>query len=616
MGLFTTRQLCLFILPTLLACGGAGESSGPHTVASRDEAGHVSVSVISVADWRTISGQLQPKFTLDAESALAAAAPTTSMINQALMDAFGIKANVGLAGTSITRTTENVNTNGQITETTTTQKKKEPGKAADVTLPPTQPAKEIKLSPSEIAKGDPFLRYQTAQALYQEVALLNSVIDNIAQKRHERAYVVRLRIGVVPYARNQPYDVYSRLSFFLKQDEEVRLSIAKQKKESSVTGSSAEGSSTEGSSVQGIRVVPVLAADNMEATDHAEAAERVRQLGIAIGLMIQGNGLNLGADKVNDFLKSASAKDYNSLLNMASLSANTLQARFGAARNGAGTFSMQERSQFITALVFVPDSVFARDKNSDGREMDREVDVIAHYDLRDPNSGAVVRELPPAEMQRKTLSSLADLPPLPEKASDLLKSLPKNCTWNSVDAVNKGYLPVSTDIALLFDLSGMLNSNDDICFRRSVANVGWNRHDWRVLWNKVAGLNATSQVSIDTFQLPEENLPVFAAPQTIILVDDGQTTSGTVLAGKNVVPSQTYAWLQTKDKAKGRLMGTVAPGTANGLLEVTFPSLSAAGLAKSTFELVLADAASDHQATNAVQITALKKPAPTAKPRP
>jgi hypothetical protein len=471
-------------------------------------------------------------------------------------------------------------------------------------------------------KVDPFLRFHTAQALLQEVALLESTVENLAKSRNERAYVVRLRVGVVPYARNQPYDVYSRLSFFLKRsdpDEELKANAEAIDREQPTIP------------VPAVRVVPVLATDNMEATDHSEAAQLLRQLGMAIGLMVQGNGANVGVQKASDLVKTASAKDYNSLLNITALTDNTLQARFGAARNGSGHYSMQERSQFITAVIFVPKKIVQRERE---RESERatQIDVSSQYDLRNPETGKIIPRLPNDKFYKDTLASLDGLKKIDETPDKLFKKRPEGCQWMSVkilrdrDKESNEEIGSESDrkeegrLAFLFDLIGMIKANEDICFRKSVTKVDWDNFDWRFLWNKFAGLYAASEVSVSTFEIPERKLPEFAIEQTIMLVDDGNRTAGTVVAGKNVVPNLLHAWLETTDKEKARLVGTITPTSTAGQISVAFHSLSAMGLEGERFNLVLSDARAEDDPKPVkipARIAVVKKPSITpgaAKP--
>ena len=60
---------------------------------------------------------------------------------------------------------------------------------------------------------EPSLQYNTALALHQEVQLLNSYIRNAAKRSGYIPYIVRLQITVLPFARNQPYDVYADIGF-------------------------------------------------------------------------------------------------------------------------------------------------------------------------------------------------------------------------------------------------------------------------------------------------------------------------------------------------------------------------------------------------------------------
>ena len=63
------------------------------------------------------------------------------------------------------------------------------------------------------AQKEPFLQYQTALSLYQEVQLLNSYVRNAARRSGYIPYIMRLQVTVLPFARNQPYDVYADIAF-------------------------------------------------------------------------------------------------------------------------------------------------------------------------------------------------------------------------------------------------------------------------------------------------------------------------------------------------------------------------------------------------------------------
>lgn len=73
------------------------------------------------------------------------------------------------------------------------------------------------------------LEYAAATAFFQEVKLLNRYVADAALRRGCRAYVVRLQMSVVPFARNFPLDVYSNISLFSangegRQDETRKVS--------------------------------------------------------------------------------------------------------------------------------------------------------------------------------------------------------------------------------------------------------------------------------------------------------------------------------------------------------------------------------------------------------
>ena len=76
-------------------------------------------------------------------------------------------------------------------------------------------------------KPDPVLQYQTAAALFQEVALLNHYVDSAALRHNFLPYLVRLQIAVTPTVAREPYDVLSRISFFARPRRKFRLMRAR-----------------------------------------------------------------------------------------------------------------------------------------------------------------------------------------------------------------------------------------------------------------------------------------------------------------------------------------------------------------------------------------------------
>src|SRR3546814_7712164 len=62
-----------------------------------------------------------------------------------------------------------------------------------------------------------------------------------------------------------------------------------------------------------VRIIPLLATDNLEASLRTRAEDQVRQLGLALSLMVQNVGGNISASKLDELLKAFKARDYSRL---------------------------------------------------------------------------------------------------------------------------------------------------------------------------------------------------------------------------------------------------------------------------------------------------------------
>lgn len=207
------------------------------TSETHDEAATTHVAVLSVAPWSDVAASLQPSFKLTTADAYAQAIPVTQAIEEKLVEAFMLKLGLGLPRTSLSATdtvTESsvvnravdaagnaTNTSQSSTEeTSTATETKEPGQVPTPTLPTGAPSAltlpGIGVTGTKIS-DDPFLRYAAATALFQEAALLDQYVKNAAKRSGYVPYLVRMQLSVLAHKRNQPYDIYADMSFFLQQ---------------------------------------------------------------------------------------------------------------------------------------------------------------------------------------------------------------------------------------------------------------------------------------------------------------------------------------------------------------------------------------------------------------
>ena len=280
---------------------------------------------------------------------------------------------------------------------------------------------------------DPMLAYTAATALFQEVQLLNRYVQNAAQKHGYHPYLVRLQIGVMPFARNQPYDVFTTLSFFPEAGEDVRLEDKRDKLSAEMKALKAEvskfdtailaarsaGDSDNGSELVAKKlekasklktastelntsmndilaakekrgdlvdnrktfVLPLLVTDNLEGTLKSRTVDSLRQLSFALSFLVQGVIGNIGVDKVRDDLKSALGTDINGLMTVGQISDNSILVRLGAARQPSSEYGMIPRTHNVSLLVMVHEG-YAK-----GTGFNPQMKVIARSTFRDAKTG-------------------------------------------------------------------------------------------------------------------------------------------------------------------------------------------------------------------------------------
>lgn len=353
---YLTSALGALALAMLLASCTPTKLYKPTTVDYRDEAGGVLLSVNSVGRWEQVADAMQPKFNLaNGDDALSKVLPTTARIQQQLLNAFGFSLGLGLPQSFresvATRTASESQTTtvagGQTTtgassnlgNTSTTTATTKPGVA------PTAPSGTLAGGelPSGMAPGsdlglDPLLQYRAAASLYQAVQLMNREVELAAKRNKYVPYMVRMQLATIPYRRHLPYDVHAQVEFFPSRD---TLSIRNADNETRLP-----------------YVVPLIVTDDLEQAIKSSTAEVARQLGLAVNLMVQGVGGNVGAKSESRNRESVLAADVNSLLTVARLNDSGIYIRLGAANEATGGYSLVGRTYDIALLLLVPDDYF------------------------------------------------------------------------------------------------------------------------------------------------------------------------------------------------------------------------------------------------------------------
>lgn len=186
--------------------------------ARQQDAGSVHIAVIGAARWDDVKAVLQPKFEMNAETALAKAIPTTLAQYQELLDsikaAFKLAPPASKTANNVTTPTDAAKKAGQTGPPQAETSPDDPAKTTESSSPAAERAYNKPPFSVPPASYDPIMVYQNAKTIYQLVALLNRSITDAAIKRAYNPYVVTLQISLMPFASGLPYDAYSAISFF------------------------------------------------------------------------------------------------------------------------------------------------------------------------------------------------------------------------------------------------------------------------------------------------------------------------------------------------------------------------------------------------------------------
>jgi len=505
----------------LSACLGQRESYRPERAASVRDAGSVHVAVLAVAPWGHYASVLQPQFNLDADRALDLVVRDSRSMVESSLDSLQLAA----------AATEDPEEHGTVS----------PPRMTSVTsISPGRPSLE---SP------DPMLMYWSATSLYQEVQLLNRYVRDAAIPPGFRAYLVRLQISLMPKRRNEPYDVYTTLSFFSP-------AVAPRESESPAA-STGDGLTIAtplragefgAGDLEGPKVMPLLVTDNLESTQHSRAAESVRRMALSL-LSFGGWATQLNADLMQQQLQAeVYGRDLNSLLSVARVSENSLRVRIGAMQQATANFAMVPRNHNVTMLVMVPE------------EEPPIIQMVTKTTLVDTGTG---EELPGATE---------------EEVHGLLRAVHSVSPWDDLD------------LKTLETLLVFAQRNDQQGFYRHMREVLGEGHPAlgleHSLWIDLVSLMVGSRYASSRFDLPGhgewEILPAAFFDQTVLVRDDGKTGCVAVVHGASFADSvDVGATLQLN--ARGRELtlpaDRVERDATTRSVRLIFPSLAALGLA-------------------------------------
>jgi hypothetical protein len=326
---------------TLLTSCATVELFEQDTVEYFEDLGSVHVTLFDPVPFEQYKAALQPTFSLSPSEALKEVVPVTQFQDQSRFagSSIGISV-VGPTKTNTVSETSSKQTTGDSTTSTSTIEKTKgrtsatppeitPGDLAQRKTAAQQSAGVAK-SLGEQAPVDPFLKYWTAAALYQEVQLLNRFWKNLAQSDQYVPYVVRTQVATLPLLRNAPYDALVDLGFWTKHG----------------NGDVAQTSAP--------KVIPLVVTDNLEAQSRKLSVEQVRDVAIGLKGMAGLAGIGASISDYDQLLRSVIGREINSLLTVARLDDSVLRVRLGALQQAGSAYAMVPRTHTITTLLLVP----------------------------------------------------------------------------------------------------------------------------------------------------------------------------------------------------------------------------------------------------------------------
>lgn len=297
------------------------------------------LAVLSVHPWEEIAPLMKPNFELGPTEALDRVLPTTSAFTQKILDVFAASAGVAISSKT---GREQVNSEAkpedkQLSRTAPPVlfKVNEDGSLSTATLPDgfkITNADSEKINTKIPGEKDPIIQYQLANALMQEVAQLNSMVERIATREGYEPYLVRMQLTNMPLVRHQPYDVYANLSFI--NDYYSGQHEAKKNKEQPL-------------------VIPLLVTDNIEGSLQSRTARVIRQFSLALDFAFKGIAGDLDTVRLRDKLDSILGVEQNSLYTIGRTSENSIQVRLGAPFNPTARYAMVPRTHNISLVVMV-----------------------------------------------------------------------------------------------------------------------------------------------------------------------------------------------------------------------------------------------------------------------
>ena len=219
-----------YLYPILFLCLSACASLAPGSsaleekeVESKFQAGSIDIAAFRPIPWSLVRDDLQPNFgQTNARDLLDDVVPNVGGDDFRVRRSSQSDIRGNIAGPVIndvqgSQSETNTDNEGTTTTTSSSTQSNENTRATPETINVTAPsngtsrAADIALNAAITSAGfDPNLQYRSATALFQNIQLLDRYLEHgVSNDDLSRAYLMRVQITVNPFARQQPYDIYT-----------------------------------------------------------------------------------------------------------------------------------------------------------------------------------------------------------------------------------------------------------------------------------------------------------------------------------------------------------------------------------------------------------------------
>ncbi len=633
MGLVSTAsrraKLAAVILLALTACNNDGQIQ-PHPappITSAQQLGSVHVSQLSVNRWEDYIASLQPQFPMTAATALTLALPrtfnaqnaiannlsaglqvglpqttTTNALTQALTNGVntsgsgtasggttfsnGLTNNTSTTGgvttptattstalgsTGSTATTSTTTTNGSATTTQTTTTQQGPGTLPASVLPAvTLPNAAGLTAPSGTTQFDPLLTYTAARAVYEEVQLINHEVQDAALRHDYVPYLVRLQVSVVPFARNEPYDVYVNIGAF------------------STCGDKAAEQPT--------ILIPLLVTDDVETGQETNAQNIASQLAGSIGGTISNVALQAQLSNLRNKFNAILATDFNSLYMVSRASDNVIQVRLGASKSAnpdaTGGYAMLTQTHDVSFVMLVNQN---NAPNTSGECSTTKLPGSGAPPVLITSQSVAQQALPPvaittgpAEIKLTSYARFRnaitgqELPISRTLIDDQLKVVLDRFVnpdqAKALDALDAEQFKATYGALIGYVQTKDLNGFYSECESRFGPKPGTAAPDpcisYEALWTGLTSVVTMSEYDAAVVELPLRQMPEVPLEQAIFLHDDCKATVTATVGGfGTLLPNQFNATLILTDASATVAATSITQATAGGPFTLQFPTL-------------------------------------------